>query len=87
MISWKIVKSLEESGLLKTSFSQAIKNEKKERKGGFQVMLLDTLGAILLENLLTDKKAIAMRQEREANMTGRGTIRAGEGIIRAGQDF
>ena len=34
-------------------------------------MLLGTLGASLLGNLLT----------------GKGTIRAGEGTIRAGQDF
>ena len=53
MISWKIVKSLEESGLLKTCFIPEIKNETKEQKGWFQGMSLDTLGASLFRNLLT----------------------------------
>ena len=67
----KIVKSLVESGLLKRGVSKTIKNEAKEQKGGFLGMLLDTLGAGLLGNLLT----------------GKGTIRAGEGTIRESQDF
>ena len=67
----KIVKSLEESGLLIKGNSKTIKNEAKELKGGFLGMLLSTLGASLLGNLLT----------------GKGTIRVGEGTFRAGQDF
>ena len=67
----KIVKSLEESGLLIKGVSQTIKNEAKEQKGGFLSMLLGVLGASLLENLLT----------------GKDIIRAGEGTIRTGQDF
>ena len=67
----KIVKSFEESGLLIKGVSGTIKNEAKEQKGVFLGMLLDTLGASLLRNLLT----------------GKGTIRAGEGTIRANQDF
>ena len=43
----KIVKSLEESGLLIKGISQTIKYEAKERKGEFLSMLLGTL-----ENLL-----------------------------------
>ena len=43
----KIVKSLEESGLLIKGVSQTIKYEAKERKGEFLGMLLGTL-----ENLL-----------------------------------
>ena len=42
----KIVKSLEESGLLIKGASQTIKNEAKEEKGRFFSMLLNTLGAI-----------------------------------------
>ena len=61
----KMLKSLEESGLLIKGVSEAIKNEAKEQKGGFLSMLLGTLGASLLGNLLT----------------GKGTIRAGEGTI------
>ena len=47
------IKSLEESGLSIKSISQTIKNEAKEQKGGFLGMLLGTLGASLLGNLLT----------------------------------
>ena len=47
-------------------------------------MLLGTLGASLLGNLFAGKGAIVTSQKREANMFGRGTIRAGEGTVRAG---
>ena len=64
----KMVKSLEESGILIKDVRETIKNEAKEQKGGFLGTLLGTLGASLLGNLLT----------------GKGTIRAGEGTVRAG---
>ena len=66
----KIVKSLEDSGLLLKGVSETIQNEAKEQKGGFLSMLLGTLGASLLGNLLT----------------GRGIYRAGKGkgVLRAG---
>ena len=67
----KIVKSLEESGLLIRGISKTIKHEAKEQKGEFLGMLLGTFGDSLLGNLLT----------------GKGTIRAGEGTIRAGEKF
>ena len=67
----KIIKSLEESGLLIKGISETIKNEAKEQKGGIFSILLGTLGASLLGNLLT----------------GKGTIKASEGTITAGQDF
>ena len=67
----KIIKSLEESGLLIKGVSETIKNEAKEQKGGFLGMLLGTLCVSLLGNLLA----------------GKGTLRAGKGTIRAGQDF
>ena len=51
----KIVKSLEESGLLIKVISETIKNEAKEQKGGFLSMLLGTLTAIMLGNALTGK--------------------------------
>ena len=75
----KIVKSLEESGLLIKGISEAIKNEAKEQRG-FLGMLLGTSGASLLGNLFTGKGAIATSQ-------GRGINRAGEGTFRADQDF
>ena len=64
----KIVKSLEDSGILLKGVSETIKDEAKEQKGGFLSMLLGTLGAGLLGNMLA----------------GRGVTRAGEGTIRAG---
>ena len=68
----KTVKSLEGSGLLLDGITKTVKNEVKERKGGFLSMLLATLGASLLDDLYTK------------NLSGRGVIRAGEGTIRAG---
>ena len=51
----KIVKSLEDSGLLLERVTKTVQNEVKEQKGGFFSMLLGTLGAILLGNILTAK--------------------------------
>ena len=67
----KIVRSLEDSGLLLKGVSETIQNEAKEQKGGFLSMLLGTLGASLLRDMLPGKK-------------GKGVIRAGEGTVRAG---
>ena len=58
----KIVQSLEESGLLIKDVSKTVKDEAKEQKSGLLSLLLGTLGASLLGNLLT----------------GKGTIRAGQ---------
>ena len=49
--------------------SQTIKNEVREQKGGFLGMLLGTLGATLLGNLLTGKGPIATSQELERSET------------------
>ena len=68
----KIVKSLEDSGLLLKGFSETIQHEAKEQRGGFLSMLLGTLGASLFGDVLS--KALS----------GKGVIRAGEGTIRAG---
>ena len=48
----KIVKSLEDSGVLLKGVSETIQNEAKEQIGGFLSMLLGTLGASLLGHLL-----------------------------------
>ena len=61
----KIVKSLEESGLLIKGMSELIQHEAKEQKGGFLGMLLATLGASLLRNLLTGEGGIATSQGLE----------------------
>ena len=47
----KIVKSLEDYGLLLKGVSESVQNEGKEQKGGFLSMLLGTLGACLLGNI------------------------------------
>ena len=41
----KIIKSLEESGLLLKCVRETIKNETKDQRGGFLCNLLDTLSA------------------------------------------
>ena len=51
----KIIQALENSGVLLKGVSKTIKNETKEQKGGFLSMLLGTLGASLLGNLLSGK--------------------------------
>ena len=67
----KIFKSLEESGLLIKDISETKQKRTKEQKEEFLGMLLGTLGASLLGNLLT----------------GKGTIITGEDTVGAGQDF
>ena len=51
----KIVKSLEYSGLLLIGVTETVQNEVTEQKGGFLSMLLSTLGASLLGNILAVK--------------------------------
>ena len=68
----KIVKLLEDSGLLLKGASETIQNEAKEQRRGFLSVLLGTLGASLLRNVLAGKGAIETSQ-------GRGINRAGEG--------
>ena len=59
----KIIKSLEESGLLIIGVSETTKIEAKVQKGGFLSMLLDTLGCRLLGNFLSDKCSIRVGQD------------------------
>ena len=60
---------------------KSIQNKAKKEKCGFLGMLLDTLSPTLLRNLLTGKGV------KRSKIPGRRVIRAGEGTIRAGQDF
>ena len=82
----KIVKSLEDPGLLLKGVTETVQNEVKEQKGGFLGMLLGTLGASLLGNILTGRGVIGKSQGRGINRAGKGKgkNRAGEGIVRAG---
>ena len=66
----KIVKYLEDSSLLLEGVSKTIQNKAKEQREGFPSMLLGSLGASLLGNILA----------------GKGINRAGEGVIRVGYD-
>ena len=68
----KIVKSLEDSGVLLKGVSETIQHEAKEQRGGFLSMSLGTLGACLLGDVLSK------------GFSGSDVIRAGEGTIRAG---
>ena len=75
----KIIKTLENSDILLKEVSKTIKDETKEQRGGFLSMLLGTLGASLLGNLLTGGKGI-MR-------AGEGSVASrtkGDGIVPAG---
>ena len=82
----KIVKSLEDSGLLLKGVTETVQNEVKEQKEGFLSMLLGTLGASLFGNILTGRGIYRAGKGKGAMETsqGRGINRAGEGIARAG---
>ena len=54
----KIIKSLEDSGLLLKGVTEIVQNEVKEQKGGFLSVLLGTLGASLLGDLFNWKRNI-----------------------------
>ena len=59
----RIVKSLEDTALLLKGVSETIQNEAKEQKGGFISMLLGTLGASLLGNILSGWGINRVREE------------------------
>ena len=67
----KIIEALENSSILLKGVTKTIENETKEQRGGFLSMLLGTLGASLLGNSLTG---------------GKGMMRAGDAIVRAGEE-
>ena len=64
----KIIKSLGKSRLIIKGIIETIKHEVKEQKGRFLSILLGTLPASIIGNILT----------------GKGVIRAGEGVIGPG---
>ena len=71
----KIDQALEDSNILLKGVTKTIKNETKEQKGGFLSMLLGTVGASLLGDLLT-KKFIRKRNCKSR----RRILKKGEGI-------
>ena len=74
----KIVKSFKKPGLFNKVVSETINNKKKEQKGGLFDMLLCTLSAMSLGNILIGTGAIPV---------GKGVIKTGKGTNRVGQDF
>ena len=69
----KIVQALEYSNISLKVVTKTIKNETKEQKGGFLIMLLGTLGSSLFGDLLTK------------SLLGKGTVRAEEGFLSVGE--
>ena len=74
----KIVQALEDSNILLKGVTNTIKNERKEQKGGFLSMLLGTLGASLLGNLLSGKGVVTAGS---GNKKGKEIVRAGYGDL------
>ena len=72
----KIIQALEDSNILLKGVTETIKNETKEQKGGFLSMLLSTLGASLLGNILAGKGIV---RAGSGNKRGKGIVRAGSG--------
>ena len=72
----KIVQALEDSNVLLKGVTKTIKNKIKKQKGGFLSMLLDTLGASLLENILAGKGIL---RAGSGNKKGKGIVRVGFG--------
>ena len=72
----KIFQALQCSNILLEGATETIKNETKEKKGRFLSMLLGTLGASLLGNLLAGRGIVRVGSE---NKKGKGIVRAGTG--------
>ena len=72
----KIVQGLEDSNILLKGVTKTIKNKTKEQKGGFLSMLLGTLGASLLGNILSGKGLV---KPGSGNKKGKGIVRADYG--------
>ena len=72
----KILQALKDSNILLKEITKKIENETKEQKGRFLGMLLGTLGASLLGNMLTGKGILRAGHE---NKEGKGMLRAAYG--------
>ena len=72
----KIVQALDDSNILLKGVTKIIKNKIKEQEGGFLSMLLGTLQANLLGNLLSGKGIV---RAGSWNKKGKGIGRAGIG--------
>ena len=70
----EIVQALEYSNILLKGVTKTIKNNIKEQKVGLLSILLGTLGASLLGNMLTRKVMVGVAS---GNKKGKGIARAG----------
>ena len=81
----KVVQALENSNILLKGVTKTVKNETKEQKGGFLSMLLGTLGASFLGNLLAGKGIVrAVSGCCSLNSSTSYENKKGKGIVRAG---
>ena len=76
----KNVQALEDSNILLKGVTKTIKNETKEQKGGFLGMLLGTLGASLLGNILAGKGIVRAGSGRRSL----NSYKKGKGIVITG---
>ena len=83
----KIVKSLEDSGLLLKGVTEIVQNEVKEQKGRFFSTLLGTIGASLLGNILEGKGINRAEKGCGINRAGEGIVKAGYGSCSSKMDF
>ena len=72
----KPLRGLEDSNILLKGVFKTIKNETKKQKPGFLRMLLGTLGASLLENMLAGKGILRAGSTKKK---GKGVVKAGYG--------
>ena len=77
----EIGQTLEDSNILLKGVTKTIKKETKKQKGGFLIMLLGTLGANLLGNLLANKELqeLVLVVIWSSYKKGKGVVRAGYG--------
>ena len=72
----RIIQALEDSFILLKGVTKTIQNETREQKEGFLGILLGTLVAFLLGNMLGGKGIVGTGS---GNRKGKGTVRVGSG--------
>ena len=65
----KIVQALEDSNILLKGITKTIDNETKEQRGGFLGLILGTLGASFLGNMLTGKAGYGSKIDFPCHLT------------------
>ena len=75
----KIIKVLEDSAILLKGVTKAIESEIKEQKGGFLGILLGTLVASLLGNMLAGEGIVRAGYGNKRAKQGQGIVIAGYG--------